>query len=234
MILVTGADWSHGASLRQMLASARRFEPRMRTIAYDLGLTAGQRLRIRMNFPNVELRRFPFKQYPAHLNVRVRAGEYAWKPAIVWRVLKEARKPVCWMDAGNVLVEPLTALRAAVRNSGFYSPASRGTIADWTHPRMLELFGIDGAWAQDKPNLNGACVAFDPASKAAIALARKWRDGALDRDCIAPEGADRSNHRHDQALLTLLAHLDGMAESSEHRSWDSSSTRMLKQSRPRR
>jgi hypothetical protein len=82
---------------------------------------------------------------------------------------------------------------------------------------MLEMFAVDEAWAHDKANLNGACVAFDPASKAAIALARKWREGALDKDCIAPEGADRSNHRHDQALLTVLAHLDGMAQITEHR-----------------
>jgi hypothetical protein len=119
------------------------------------------------------------------------------------------------MDAGNVLVEPLTALRTAVCESGFYSPASRGTVSEWTHPKMLEFFGLDEAWAHDKANLNGACVAFDPASKAASALARKWRDGALNKDCIAPEGADRSNHRHDQALLTVLAHLDGMAQLTE-------------------
>jgi hypothetical protein len=216
MILVTGADWTHGASLRQMLASVHRFEPDMRTIVYDLGLTVGQRLRIKLGFPNMELRRFPLEQYPAHLDIRVRAGEYAWKPVIVWSVLEEVREPVCWMDAGNILVEPLTALRAAVRNSRFYSPQSSGTVFDWTHPKMLAFFGVDEAWAHDKANLSGACVAFDPACEAASALARKWCEGALNKDCISPAGADHSNHRQDQALLTVLAHLDGLAQLTEH------------------
>jgi hypothetical protein len=216
MILVTGADWTHGASLRQLLASVRRFEPNMRTIVYDLGLTVGQRLRLKIAFANLELRRFPLEQYPGHLDIKIRAGEYAWKPVIVWSVLEEAQEPVCWMDAGNILIEPLTALRAAVCDSGFYSPASRGTVSDWTHPKMLEFFRVDEAWAHDKANLNGACVAFDPACKAASALAREWREGALDRKCISPSGADRSNHRHDQALLSVLAHLNGMAQITEH------------------
>jgi hypothetical protein len=216
MILVTGADYSHGLSLRQFLASVRRFEPKMRTIVYDLGLTLGQRWRIRSEFPNLELRRFAFERFPAHLNIKVRAGEYAWKPVIVFEVLQEAQGPVCWMDAGNILTGPLTALRAAVRSCGFYSPASTGSVCDWTHPKMLAFFGLDQAWGRDRANLNGACVVFDPACEAAVALAKKWSEGALNKDCIAPQGCDLSNHRYDQALLTVLAHLAGLAQSTEH------------------
>jgi len=216
MILVTGADYTHGRSLRQLLASVRRFEPNMRTIIYDLGLTVGQRLRIRIGFPTFELRRFAWEQYPAHLDIKIRTGEYAWKPVIVWSVLEGAGEPVCWMDAGNILTGPLTELRAAVRKAGFYSPGSRGSVSDWTHPGMLEFFGVDEAWGRNRANLNGACVAFDPAFKAAGALAKKWCDGALNKECIAPEGSDRANHRQDQALLSVLAHIDGMAGTTEH------------------
>jgi hypothetical protein len=215
MLLVTGADYTHGRSLQQLLASVRRFEPDMCTIVYDLGLTPRQRRRIRTRFPNFELRRFEFERYPAHLNIKVRAGEYAWKPVILWSLLATAHEPVCWMDAGNILTGSLAALRAAVRKSGFYSPRSRGSIADWTHPKMLEFFGVDEAWAQDRANLNGACVAFDPDCSAARELAKKWQEGALNKECIAPEGSDRSNHRQDQALLTVLAHLTGMAQVTE-------------------
>ena len=35
------------------------------------------------------------------------------------------------------------------------------------------------------------------------------------KECIAPEGSDRKNHRQDQALLTVLAHLMGLAPPSE-------------------
>jgi len=216
MILVTGADYTHARSLRQFLASVRRFEPDLRTIVYDLGLTFAQRWRIRLEFPHLELRHFAFEQFPAHFNIRVQAGQYAWKPAIVFSVLQEAQEPICWMDAGNVLIEPLTAVRATVGKHGFYSPSSRGTISEWTHPRMLAHFGVDEAWGRSKTNLNGACVTLDPACRAAHDLAKKWYEGALDKSCIAPEGSDSSNHRQDQAMLSVLGHLGGLAEASEH------------------
>lgn len=216
MILITGADYTHARSLRQFLGSVRRFEPDLRPIVYDLGLTFVQRWRVKLGFPRMEFRRFAFETFPPHFNIRVEAGHYAWKPAIVFGALQKAKEPVCWMDAGNVLTEPLVALREAVRERGFYSPSSLGTITHWTHPKMLARFGVDEAWGRDKANLNGACVAFDPDCQAANDLAKKWYEGALDKDCIAPEGSNRSNHRQDQAMLSVLGHLEGLARASKH------------------
>src|SRR5579871_1933923 len=214
MLLVTGADRTHGASLRQMLASVRRHEPDLRVVVYDLGLTRWQRLRIGKR-RQLEWRRFEFEKYPAYFDIRVKAGEYAWKPVIIADLVEEAGEPVLWLDAGCVVLEPLKALRAALRTCGFYSPRSGGTIADWTHPKMLAYFGLDADWARGKPNLNGGCCAFDPSFEEARALARRWREGALIRDCIAPEGSNRSNHRQDQALLTVLAYQAGLATKSD-------------------
>jgi hypothetical protein len=33
---------------------------------------------------------------------------------------------------------------------------------------------------------------------------REWCECTLRRECIAPEGSDRSNHRQDQAVFTIL------------------------------
>ena len=214
MILVTGADRTHGASLRQFLASVRRHDPALRVVVYDLGLTVWQRWRIGRRRP-LEWRRFEFGKYPAYFDIKVKAGEFAWKPVIVWDVMQDASEPVCWMDAGNVLTGPVSAIEAAVRKSGFYSPRSPGTILNWTHPKMLAYFGVDAGWARSKPNLNGACIAFDPSHRGARELARCWKEGALIRECIAPEGSDLTNHRQDQALLTVLAYLQAMASVSE-------------------
>ena len=35
-------------------------------------------------------------------------------------------------------------------------------------------------------------------------LVKEWRDLALVKECICPDGSDRSNHRQDQAVLTIL------------------------------
>ena len=86
---------------------------------------------------------------------------------------------------------------------------------DWTHPATLEYFAVDAQWAAGKRNLNGACVAFHPHSLQALKLAKQWRDGALIKECIAPEGSSRKNHRQDQALLTVLAYKHGLADATE-------------------
>jgi hypothetical protein len=140
------------------------------------------------------------------VNINKGAGRYAWKPIIVWQTLLETAGPVCWMDAGNILTGRLDAIRTSLRWRGFFSVTSLGTLNDWTHPGMLSYFGLTSDWAAGKRNLSGACVAFDPRSLQSLRLARRWRNGALVKKCIAPPGSNRSNHRQDQSLLGVLAH----------------------------
>lgn len=216
MLLVSAADSSHFRSLMQFLRSVRRYERHTAVCVFDLGFTAGELGAIHRAFPSYEVRAFDFSAYPEYFDIHVNAGEYAWKPVIVWEALRESNAPVCWMDAGNALVDDLDGLRKALSVNGFYSPYSSETIGMWTHPGTLRYLGLDEAWRSDSRNLNGACIAFDPAREKALRLAKEWRDGALVRDCIAPKGSDRSNHRQDQALLTVLAYRDGLVEGVDH------------------
>jgi len=40
-------------------------------------------------------------------------------------------------------------------------------------------------------------------------LARPWYECSITRQCIAPDGSSRKNHRQDQSALTVLAALTG-------------------------
>lgn len=40
-----------------------------------------------------------------------------------------------------------------------------------------------------------------------------WRDCALEKECISPEGSNRTNHRQDQSVLSILAHLNSLGKS---------------------
>jgi hypothetical protein len=215
LTLVTGADSSHFYSLLQFLTSVVEHEPSMPVIVYDLGLYPYEQAVLEERFPRFWVRRFRYEKYPPHVELRRDRGQYAWKPIIVWDVLKETAGPVCWMDAGNVLTARLTRIMGALRSHSFYSPRSSGTILDWTHPAMLEYFAVDAQWAAGKRNLSGSCVAFHPRSLRALKLAKQWRDGALIKECIAPEGSSRKNHRQDQALLTVLAYKHRLADATE-------------------
>ena len=206
--LVTGADVNHAKSLRQFLESAKQHEPESTVTVYDLGLGEAETTTIRSAFPECEVRRFPFEVYPPHVNIRRNAGQYAWKPIIVTDILRESSGLVCWMDSGNVIKTRLSRLRRTTARHGFFARVG-GRAAKWTHPLMLEHFGVNRRQARFIRNIDAACVAFDARNDRAMAMAEAWREGALVEHIIAPPGSDRSNHRQDQALLTMLAYKAG-------------------------
>ena len=208
-VIVTGADSTHYSSLCQFFSSALVHEANTKIVAFDQGLTATEREELHQKFPAVELRAFDFAMYPSYFNIKVLAGEYAWKPVIVADILEEFKGAVCWMDAGNVITKPLTSIRKIVQAIGLYSPTSGGTVADWTHPGTLAFLHAPREILTAR-NLCGYCVAVNSEHEAAAATIRRWKECALTKECIAPEGSSRANHRQDQAVLTVLAHMAGL------------------------
>lgn len=193
---VTAASSNHFKSLCQLLETLRG----QRVFVYDLGLTSGERDHICSTF-EVIYRTFPFHHYPPHVSLSAQdAGAYAWKPIIVSDVFAEIDGVLIWCDAGNKVTDPV-ALEQCVRSTGVYTPTSSGTIATWTHPIALATMGVPKQWYGFTMR-NAACIGFLKGS--ADPLVAEWRSFALDKNAILPLGANRSNHRHDQSILTFL------------------------------
>jgi hypothetical protein len=178
------------------------------TYVWDLGLSEANQNILTRDFPTTHKRRFPYEEYPAYFNIHVAAGDYAWKPVAIWRTVQElqhAPLPLLWCDAGNRQMGTFDRLESVIRTQGVYTPISWGTVRKWTHPACLAYFNIGGAdpvldlWPR-----NGAIVGFDMGNGAAMAFLKQWADLAQVKECIAPEGSNRDNHRQDQAVLTLL------------------------------
>lgn len=203
LTVVTGADSTHFESLCQLLRSLYRFEFRSRFVVVDLGLQASHRALLHERFPELEVRDFDYSRFPSYLNVKVNQGQYAWKPVIVADILEESRGPTLWLDAGCVVTEPLFHIRWILRRFGFYSPASTGTIRQWTHPKTLAWFGVDPGLL-DRRQRAACVVGASHAVPEARRIVQVWKECALQRDCIAPPGSDRTNHRQDQAVLSIL------------------------------
>jgi hypothetical protein len=201
-VMVTGADRTHFKSLCNLLRSAAKWEPGMRCIVFDLGLEPDQRSALAAEFPAREVRRFDYSRYPDYFNIRVNAGEYAWKPVIFSEVFEECRCGVAWLDAGDLLYEPLHWMRKVVQVFGFYSPLAKGSIAEWTHPATLAYLKASPAIG-GKPNLAGYCVAANYRSLKARRFVERWKECALIRECIAPPGSSRYNHRQDMSVLSI-------------------------------
>jgi hypothetical protein len=204
-VLVTGADRTHYRSLGNLLRSAAKWEPDLRCIVYDLGLTPPQLSELSAEFPAREIRRFEYAKYPAYFDIRVNAGEYAWKPIIFSDVFNELQCSVCWFDAGNIVTGPLTLLRKTVQWTGFYSPIVKDTIEKWTHPKTLEILKVEDS-IRKRPPLAGGCVAASYRFENARRFVQQWRECALEKECIAPAGSNRYNHRQDLSVLSILVY----------------------------
>jgi hypothetical protein len=211
LVIVTGADSSHYRSLCQFLSSLFLHEPDIKAVVFDLGLIESERQYLKNAFSSVELRQFDYSQYPDYFNIKVNAGEYAWKPVIVCDILNEFKCCVCWMDAGNLVTKPLFWLRRITDILGMYSPRSRDLVFDWTHPKTLEFLNASNDLLH-KPNLSGHCVAVNYRHHKARDLADRWKECALAKECIAPKGSNRTNHRQDQAVLSVIAHQSSIAK----------------------
>ncbi len=205
LTIVTGADSSHFRSLLNLLTSIEKYEPTSKVSVWNLGLTEIEKDTLKIKFPNFELKSFEFDKYPQHLNIKVNAGEYAWKPAIIYEEFNNQNEILLWLDAGDLLTSNLRWIKQFIKFSGFYSPYSSGTLIDWTHPTMLKRFNVGGL-NLCKRNLNGAIIGFDTQNTSAKDLVIAWFECAMEKECIAPDGSGRSNHRQDQAALTCLAY----------------------------
>jgi Protein of unknown function (DUF1647) len=210
-VIVTGADSSHYKSLCQFLSSLFLHEPDIKAIVFDLGLMEAERQYLMDSFSSIDLRKFDYSQYPDYFNIKMNAGEYSWKPVILHDILNEFRCCVCWMDAGNLVTKPLFWLRRITNTLGMYSPRSSGLISDWTHPKTIEFLNAPNRLLH-KPNLSGNCVAVNYRYCKVRDLVDQWKKCALTRECIAPKGSNRKNHRQDQAVLSVIAHQYGIAK----------------------
>ncbi|CAG8559841.1 1687_t:CDS:2 [Ambispora gerdemannii] len=180
-------------------------------IIYDLGLLNYQRSILKYLHTKgffTELRRFNYTKYPNFWNINKKRGEYAWKAGIIREVAKEFPGIVAWLDSGSMFKkEFLTNLLNITRvHKGFFSAKSKGRIPQWTHPGTFKYFNLRPYRFRNYRNCNGAMIVFD--TRKTQPLIDAWYKCALVKDCIAPKGSDRKNHRQDQAVLTLLAAMD--------------------------
>ena len=207
LTIVTGCDSTHAKSQLNFLASAKKFEPNTRVIVYDLGMRPRQLRKLKKKF-DYEIRTFDYAKYPSFFNIKVAAGEFGWKPVIIEEVARECGGVVCWMDAGNIITAPLDAIVDETIRIGFYRLTTNHSILKWTHPGMLNYFETPENWDGGQDMSAGGCLAFNSADLCSMKLISNWSKYAKIKECLAPLGSNRGNHRQDQALLSILASLE--------------------------
>lgn len=214
--IVTGADSVYFGRLLVLLDLLEEHEPDADLVVWDLGLTGDERTELARRHPDVCVETFDFDAQPPHFDIDVGKGQYAWKPVIIDTEVRRSEDMVVWLDTGCLVTDPLRWFRRYTTALGIYTPRSTGTIRDWTHPGTLERLEVDEDLL-DRPNFSGGVVGVDPRDAAAVALVARWAECAHDVDIIAPAGSDRTNHRQDQAVLSVLLHQGGLGEDGDFR-----------------
>jgi len=214
--IVTGADTTHAESLLNLLKSILKFEPNAGVTIWDLGLSHEQLSSISKLSPSFQVREFDFKSHPKFMDIKVAAGHYAWKPIIIEETMKSKMGILMWLDAGNILTGRLDLLKRVTISKGLFSPYSSGTILQWTHPKTISYMNLPSEHLASN-NCNGALVSVLLSNEDALSVVRAWKEMSLDQDCIAPVGSNRTNHRQDQAVLTVLCELNGFNKRGRYR-----------------
>jgi hypothetical protein len=207
LTIVTASDTSHFESLKQLIDSIKKYEKHANLIVFDLGLKVEELKELNNKYNNVEINKFEFSNYPKHVNLLSQDnGAYAWKPIIIEEILNLSKGLVLWCDAGNLLTRNLNPLKRYLIVNGFYSPLSSENIEKWSHPKTLNSLDFPKNKFL-KRNLNAAVIGIRYKSKFKN-LIDLWKTSALQKDLILPKGANASNHRWDQTLLTLIYYRD--------------------------
>jgi hypothetical protein len=215
--LVSAADQTHFLSLLQLLCSIKRTKKIVGDIEveiWDLGLVESQIEFLKRYFGDmVSLRKFEFEHYPPWMDVKINAGEYAWKPNIIELSLtstEETRSADCliWIDAGNIIDMNIVGIHNFLEKGLLYSPTSSGVVSDWTHQKTIEYDGRS-YWRnyeifKNFPCRNGAVLGFNIKNDLVKKFVALFAKLSREKACIAPSGSSRLNHRQDQSLFTLL------------------------------
>lgn len=204
MYIITGASDNHYITVMNMIDSFIRYNDNHKLIIYNLGLEESKwnHIKEKYNDKDFIFKVFDYSKYPEWFNINIEAGHYAWKPTIIYNTFLEyTDEIVVWMDAGNLITENLQKLESFLIDNYVYSATSSGTITDWTHPSTIQYLNCTNTGHE---NRNGACIGFNAKIDLVKDFITEFYNCAMDKNCIAPDGSSRRNHRQDQAVFTIL------------------------------
>ncbi|KAI8335070.1 hypothetical protein BC941DRAFT_454051 [Chlamydoabsidia padenii] len=214
---VTAASSNHFCALEAMLYILRQLKTQVdptsfpRLVVYNLGLTPDQD-KILSNLHDHDffddLITFNYSDYPDFWDVRINRGEYAWKPGAVKQVQENYGGIIVWLDTGDVPnTHFIETMPDYIRRHGFWSPRSTGFMgAKFNHIGLFRYFHTSRREYAMMENCNGAALGFDADNQMVVdQLITPWYECALNKNCIAPKGSSRRNHRQDQTAISFLA-----------------------------
>lgn len=178
----------------------------------------------RHKFPFVEFREFDYEKYPSYFNINIRKGQYAFKPVIVEQVARELLNMDATLSNGIYSQSYLYLLDAGVKiedgsspflkdfqiakKQGIYTPASEGTLREWTVQGTADYLGLDHEiYISPKTRIgSGGIVLLDLKNQTIYdTVVKPWMTCAKVKECIAPQGEKKNNKFASKRFQCMMA-----------------------------
>jgi hypothetical protein len=195
--------------MRQLLNNLKHFvRPSDKVYCIDLGLSNKQyeflksrKYETKYNFELVQIPREVIKTYPDHVR---NLESYAFKAMIFdYLILKKnIQDRVLWLDSANLVYSSTLEIEILIHGCKIYSPYSAEDIKTYCHPLTIERMKYEGSLKNDM--LSGGCIGIDTNTHIGLCFLKDFVSMCLNKDIITPEGSNKSNHRQDQSVLTIL------------------------------
>ena len=191
--ILTAASAAFGPSLLALLGSLNLNWPgHPPVLVYDIGLDEPTRATLRQQ--NVEVRQVP--AFCPHWH-----RHFTWK---IWAWNDAPAQQILWLDAGIIVLRPLDDVLQTIREHGYFFLPNGCTLDGESPQTTCHACQVTPEFRMGKPTVAGGFIGFRK-DGAVAGLLRSALTIALTEENIA---ATAPGHRHDQAILSLLAHRD--------------------------
>lgn len=206
--IISAADEKYFRSFLQLFHSYLQTKENNNSafIFYDIGLNEQQAeyLKTLQNRCAATLyyHKFDYNAYPEFVKLKYKT--YSWKPILIHETFNRVKANILWLDSANIILKNLKPIWHIISETGSYVPYSgSGSLKEWTVQDTLDYMNVPKSWYHIRNRAGNTC-GFSYSNKGIREVIEKWKKLALIKECIKPEGANRSNHRDDQSLLTIL------------------------------
>lgn len=206
----SGSSDNHFKLLLLLLHRLHILENHICIVLWDLGLSKKNKIILKNAINIIEnskfivnIDTFDYNKYPVHFNININAGEYAWKPFVIYNTYKKYKMDMLWLDCGCYITGKLDFVYKQIKRFILYTVDSGTTIKRFTYFKMFELLRVDKI-IYNKRMCSAGVFGIHYPSQMIDDIFRIWKACALIKECISPEGSNRSNHRQDQSVLSIL------------------------------
>lgn len=146
-----------------------------------------------------------FVNYTQNIYTRQFAAfSMSFKPTILYRLLREFKRTVIWMDAGVEILKPLTDEIRIAKQYGFYMDRNKAILLQWIHPSAIRYLNFSRSSFLGLHNTDAGYLTIDYNLDFIEKVIYPWYECSKHRECIYPKNFTYRLYRRDQPVLSML------------------------------